>query len=320
MNILITGGAGFIGSHLCKRFLSEGHSVICLDNFITGSRKNVESVLENDKFKLIEHDISNPIILDEDIDWVLHFASLASPVHYMKYPIKTLKSGLNGTHNCLGIAKAKNAKFFLASTSEVYGDPLVHPQTEDYWGNVNPVGIRSCYDESKRGAEALTYAYMRKHDVDVRVIRIFNTYGPNMQINDGRVVSNFIVQALNNEDLTIYGDGLQTRSFCYVDDLVAGIRKLMEVDYKQPLNLGNPGEYTVADLAKMIIELIGANSKIKFELLPQDDPKRRRPDITKVKAMLGWEPQVPVQEGIKKTAEWFAEQLKIKKEKKEKVK
>ena len=310
MNILITGGAGFIGSHLCKKFLAQGHSVLCLDNLITGSKKNLESVINNSKFKFIEHDISKPITFEEDLDWVLHFASLASPVHYMRYPIKTLKSGLNGTHNCLGIAKAKNAKFFLASTSEVYGDPLVHPQTEDYWGNVNPVGIRSCYDESKRGAEALSYAYFRKHGVDIRVIRIFNTYGPNMQINDGRVVSNFIVKALKNEDLSIYGDGSQTRSFCYVDDLVEGIIKLMGTDYNQPVNLGNPGEFTVADLANITIELIGAESKVKFESLPQDDPKRRRPDITVAKKIMGWETKIPLREGIRKTSAWFAEQIK----------
>ena len=310
MNILITGGAGFIGSHLCKRFLSEGHSVICLDNFITGSRMNIESILDNHNFRLIEHDISNSIIINEDLDWVLHFASLASPVHYMNYPIKTLKSGLNGTYTCLGIAKAKKAKFFLASTSEVYGDPLVHPQSEEYWGNVNPIGIRSCYDESKRGAEALTYAYLRKHGVDVRVIRIFNTYGPNMQLNDGRVVSNFIVQALKNIDLTVYGDGTQTRSFCYVEDLVEGIRLLMDTDYKQPLNLGNSGEYTMSDLGKMVIELTNSKSHMKFEPLPQDDPKRRRPNISKAKEILGWEPKIPVQDGIKKTAEWFATQIK----------
>jgi Nucleoside-diphosphate-sugar epimerases len=219
MNVLVTGGAGFLGSHLCKRLLREGHSVTCLDNFITGSKDNISDLLNDPEFSLVEHDISRPICFAGHLDWVLHFASLASPVHYLKYPIKTLKSGLNGTHNCLGIAKQHNAKFFLASTSEIYGDPLVHPQKEDYWGNVNSIGVRSCYDESKRGAEALTYAYMREHNVDVRVIRIFNTYGPQMQIDDGRVVSNFIVQALKNKDVTIFGDGEQTRSFCYVDDL-----------------------------------------------------------------------------------------------------
>ncbi|MBI4845868.1 MAG: SDR family oxidoreductase [Candidatus Omnitrophica bacterium] len=309
MKILVTGGAGFLGSHLCKTFLKKGYSVICLDNFITGSRKNVEQIMNDPKFRLIEHDISNPIMLDENIDWVLHFASLASPVHYINHPIKTLKSGLLGTHNCLGIAKAKKAKFFLASTSEIYGDPLIHPQSEEYWGNVNPIGIRSCYDESKRGAEALTYAYMREHKVDVRTIRIFNTYGPNMQIDDGRVVSNFIVQALQEKGLTICGDGSQTRSFCYVDDLVRGIIKLMGVDYNQPLNLGNPGEYKVIDLARIIIELTRSKSSILFKPLPEDDPKRRRPDIMKAKQVLGWEPEIELREGLKKTVEWFKTQL-----------
>ncbi len=311
MNILITGGAGFLGSHLCRRFLKDGHSVSCLDNFITGSRDNIEGILDDPKFSLIEHDISKPICFAEKLDWVLHFASLASPVHYMKYPIKTLKSGLNGTHNCLGIAKSHNAKFFLASTSEIYGDPLVHPQPETYWGNVNSIGLRSCYDESKRGAEALTYAYMRKHGLDVRVIRIFNTYGPNMQFNDGRVVSNFIVQALQGKDLTIYGDGSQTRSFCYVDDLVDGITILMGKEYKQPVNLGNPAEYKVKDLASIIIELTKSKSKIKFEPLPQDDPKRRQPDITVAKKVLGWQPNVSLRDGLEKSVEWFAQGLEI---------
>ncbi|MFH2138257.1 MAG: UDP-glucuronic acid decarboxylase family protein [Candidatus Omnitrophota bacterium] len=312
MNILVTGGAGFLGSHLCKRFIEEGHSVICVDNFITGKKENIEELLANPKFSLVEHDISNSICFGEKLDWVFHFASIASPVFYLKYPIKTLKSGLNGTHNCLGIAKMHKAKFFLASTSEIYGDPLVHPQKEDYWGNVNSIGPRSCYDESKRGAEALTYAYMRSHDLDVRVIRIFNTYGPNMQIDDGRVVSNFIVQALKNRDLTIYGDGNQTRSFCYVDDLVEGILRLMNVDYNQPVNLGNPGEYKMIDLAEMVIKALGSKSKIKFEPLPQDDPKRRKPDISLAKKQLNWQPLIPVEQGIKKTAEYFAKQLKVK--------
>ncbi len=310
MKILITGGAGFLGSHLCRRFLRNGHSVVCLDNFITGSRNNIEELLNDPKFSLLEYDISNTIYFGEKLDWVLHFASLASPVHYMKFPIKTLKSGLNGTHNCLGIAKAHNAKFFLASTSEIYGDPLVHPQPETYWGNVNSIGPRSCYDESKRGAEALTYAYMRAHKLDVRVIRIFNTYGPNMQFNDGRVVSNFIVQALQGRDLTIFGDGFQTRSFCYVDDLVDGIENLMTKDYQQPINLGNPVEYKVIDLASTIIELTKSQSKIKFELLPEDDPKRRQPNISIATKVLGWQAQVSLREGLKKTIEWFAKGLK----------
>ena len=310
MNILVTGGAGFLGSHLCKRLLKDGHFVICLDNFITGSKDNISDILNDSNFNLIEYDISTPIYFGQRLDWVLHFASIASPVHYLKYPIKTLKSGLNGTYNSLGIAKKHSAKFFLASTSEIYGDPLVHPQKEEYWGNVNSIGVRSCYDESKRGAEALTYAYMREHNLDVRVIRIFNTYGPQMQINDGRVVSNFIVQALKNEDVTIFGDGAQTRSFCYVDDLIEGIIRLMDTDYKQPLNLGNPVECKVTDLAAMVIKCSGSKSKIVFKLLPQDDPKRRKPDITKAKKLLGWEPKVPVEEGIKRTTEWFAKKLK----------
>ncbi|MCG2713028.1 MAG: SDR family oxidoreductase [Candidatus Omnitrophica bacterium] len=314
MNILITGGAGFLGSHLCRRFLKDGHSVVCLDNFITGSRENIAGILDKPRFSLIEHDISQPICFAEKLDWVLHFASIASPVHYMKYPIKTLKSGLNGTHNCLGIAKAHKAKFFLASTSEIYGDPLVHPQQETYWGNVNSIGLRSCYDESKRAAEALTYAYMRSHNLDVRVIRIFNTYGPNMQFNDGRVVSSFIVQALRGNDLTIFGDGTHTRSFCYVDDLVEGALNLMSKDYQQPVNLGNPAEYKVLDLASIIIELTKSKSKIKFELLPQDDPKRRQPDITVAKKVLGWQPKVSLREGLEKSVKWFAERLKIENE------
>lgn len=313
MKILITGGAGFLGSHLCRRFLKDGHSVVCLDNFITGSRANIEELLYEPKFSLIEHDISNPICFAEKLDWVLHFASIASPEFYMKYPIKTLKSGLNGTHNCLGIAKAHNARFFLSSTSEVYGDPLIHPQPETYWGNVNSIGPRSCYDESKRGAEALTYAYKREHKLDVRVIRIFNTYGPNMQFDDGRVVSNFIVQALCGNDITIFGNGTHTRSFCYVDDLCEGILNLMANDYQQPVNLGNPTEHKVLELANIIIELTRSKSKIKFELLPEDDPKRRQPDITLAKKLLGWQPKVSLREGLEKTVEWFAKELKNKK-------
>jgi len=309
MNILITGGAGFIGSHLCKRLLDEGNSVICVDNFITGFRKNIKALESNPKFKLIEQDISNPLHIQEDIDWVLHFASLASPKHYLNYPIKTLKSGLLGTHNCLGIAKEKKAKFFLASTSEVYGDPLVHPQPEEYWGNVNSIGVRSCYDESKRGAEALTYAYMRQHNLDVRVVRIFNTYGPNMHPDDGRVVSNFIVQALKGEDITIYGQGRQSRSFCYVDDLVEGITKMMGVDYKLPLNLGNPREFKISELASLVLKATGSKSKIENLPLPEDDPKQRQPDISKVRKMTGWQPKVSLEQGLKKTIEYFKDKV-----------
>lgn len=310
MNILITGGAGFIGSHLCRKLLEQDNSVICVDNFITGSRENIKGLEVNPKFKLVEHDISNSLQIAEDVDWVLHFASLASPKHYLNYPIKTLKSGLLGTHNCLGIAKEKQAKFFIASTSEVYGDPLVHPQPEEYWGNVNSIGVRSCYDESKRGAEALAYAYFRQHNLDIRVVRIFNTYGPNMHPDDGRVVSNFIVQALKGEDLTIYGEGRQSRSFCYVDDLVSGILKMMEVDYKLPLNLGNPTEFTIGELANLVLKLIDSKSTIKYFPLPEDDPKQRQPDISKVKKMLGWQPLIPLEEGLEKTIAYFREKIK----------
>ncbi|MCK5288675.1 MAG: SDR family oxidoreductase [Candidatus Omnitrophica bacterium] len=311
MNILITGGSGFIGSHFCKKLIEKGNDIICVDNFITGAKDNVEGLLDNPKFKLIEHDISKPLFLKEDLDWVLHFASIASPKYYLREPIKTLKSGLLGTHNCLGIAKDKKAKFFLTSTSEIYGDPLVHPQPEEYWGNVNTIGVRSCYDESKRGAESLTYAYMRQHDVDVRVIRIFNTYGPNMQCDDGRVVSNFIVQALKGEDITLYGKGDQTRSFCYVDDLLEGIFKLMRYEYKMPLNLGNPFEFTILELVNLVLKLTNSKSGLKFLPLPDDDPKKRNPDITKAKKLLDWEPIISLEEGLKKTIEYFTKKLNL---------
>ncbi|MFH1772696.1 MAG: UDP-glucuronic acid decarboxylase family protein [Candidatus Omnitrophota bacterium] len=305
MRILLTGGAGFIGSHLCKKFIKTGATVTCVDNFITGSRDNISELIGSPKFKLVEHDISQPLYVTEDIDWVLHFASLASPKYYLTYPIKTLKSGLLGTHNCLGIAMAKGAKFLLASTSEVYGDPHVHPQIEEYWGNVSSTGVRSCYDESKRGAEALTYAYMRKHNLDIRVVRIFNTYGPNMQIDDGRVVSNFIIQALRSQALTVYGDGSQTRSFCYIDDLVQGIMTMMKIDYSKPLNLGNPSEFTMINLAELVIEMAKSSSKIQFSPLPQDDPKMRCPDITKAIKQLSWQPKFKLEDGLKKTIDYF---------------
>jgi nucleoside-diphosphate-sugar epimerase len=303
--ILITGGAGFIGSHLCRVLTERGDEVICLDNLITGFRKNIESLIDTGNFTFIEHDISQPFYPDQDIDWVFHFASLASPKHYLNYPIKTLKSGLLGTQNCLGIAKDKKAKLLLASTSEVYGDPAVHPQPESYWGNVSSIGPRSCYDESKRGAEALAYAYLRKHGIDIRVGRIFNTYGPNMHPDDGRVVSNFIIQSLAGDDLTIYGDGSQTRSFCYVDDLVKGLLKLTEIDYHQPVNLGNPAEFTIKELADLVLEKTHSGSKIKNLPLPEDDPKRRRPDISKAKELLGWQPTVSLEDGLAKTIDYF---------------
>ncbi len=309
MRILITGGAGFIGSHLCKKFIERGDSVICVDNFITGSEDNIGELEDNSRFELINHDISLPLYVNNDIDWVMHFASLASPLHYLRYPIKTLKSGLLGTHNCLGIARVKSARFFLASTSEVYGDPDVHPQIEEYRGNVNTIGPRSCYDESKRAAEAITYAYWRQHNLDVRVARFFNTYGPNMHPDDGRVVSNFIVQALRNKDLTVYGDGSQTRSFCYIDDLISGILGMMDVNYKQPLNLGNPSEFSIMELAKKVIDLVHSSSKIKLFPLPEDDPRKRQPDISKVKSLFGWCPGVSLEEGLSKTIEYFRGKL-----------
>lgn len=305
MNILITGGAGFIGSHLCKKFIEHGDFVICVDNFITGSKENVKELLSNKHFKLIEHDISKSLKTGEKLDWILHFASIASPKDYLAYPIKTLKSGLLGTYNCLGLAKAKNAKFLLASTSEIYGDPLIHPQQEEYWGNVNPTGVRSCYDESKRAAEALTYAYKRQHNLEVRVARIFNTFGPNMQVDDGRVVSNFIVQALRGQNLTIYGKGNQTRSFCYVDDLIKGIIRMTQVNYQLPLNLGNPAEFKIIELAKIILKLAASKSKIEFLPLPQDDPKKRKPDISKAKRILKWQPTINLKDGLAKTREYF---------------
>ena len=309
MNVLITGGAGFIGSHLCRKLLDEGSNVICVDNFITGAKKNIEELLYDVNFRFIEHDISQALYIKEDLDWVFHLASLASPKYYLGYPIKTLKSGLLGTHNCLGIAKGKKAKFLLASTSEIYGDPLVHPQPEEYWGNVNTVGVRSCYDESKRGAEALSYAYMRSHNLSIRVARIFNTYGPNMLADDGRVVSNFIVQALKGENITVYGEGNQTRSFCYIDDLVKGVLAMIKSDYMMPINLGNPDEFTILELANKIIKLTGSKSKIVYESLPEDDPRKRKPDITKAKKLLLWEPAIALEKGLEKTIDYFKKSL-----------
>ena len=306
MNFLVTGGAGFLGSHLCRRLLKASNRVICIDNLITGSLLNIKDIIKDKNFVFIKHDITKPIKVRGKLDWVMHFASPASPKDYLQHPIKTLKAGTLGTHNCLGIAKARKAKFFLASTSEVYGDPKVSPQPEEYWGNVNPIGPRSCYDEAKRAAEALTFAYYRQHKIPIHIIRIFNTYGPNMRIEDGRVVSNFIIQALRGKALAVYGRGDQTRSFCYVDDLIEGITRYLKVDYIGPLNLGSCFEFTVLGLAKKIILLTRSKSKIKFEPLPQDDPKQRRPDIRKARRLLGWQPKVRLEEGLNKTIAYFS--------------
>ncbi len=309
MRTLITGGAGFIGSHLCDRFIQEGHEVICLDNFITGNRDNVAHLLDHPKFRVIVHDISNPIEIPDLIDNVLHFASPASPVDYLEHPIPTMKVGALGTHVSLGLAKRHKARYFLASTSEIYGDPLVHPQTESYWGNVNTIGPRSVYDEAKRFAEAMTMAYHRQHKVDTHIIRIFNTYGPRMQLNDGRVVPNFMYQALRGEPMTIFGDGSQTRSFCYVSDLVEGIYRLLFKDYHEPVNLGNPSEVTIREFAEEIKALAGSKSEIVYRPLPQDDPKQRKPDIARARQVLGWEPVVDRAEGLKKTMAYFHERM-----------
>ena len=305
MKVLITGAAGFLGSHLTDRFLADGHSVIGVDNFITGHPDNIAHLAGNSRFSLMRHNISNYTAVDGPLDGVLHFASPASPIDYLEHPIQTLKVGSLGTHNALGIALAKKARFFLASTSEVYGDPLVHPQPESYWGNVNPIGPRGVYDEAKRFAEAMTMAYHRFHGVGTRIVRIFNTYGPRMRPRDGRVVSNFIVQAINNEPLTIYGDGSQTRSFCFVDDEIDGIYRLFNHGDSGPTNIGNPVEYTVKQLAEIVVELTGTASPIVYKPLPEDDPKVRQPDITRARTMLGWEPKVDVREGVRRTIEFF---------------
>ncbi len=303
--ILVTGGAGFLGSHLCDRLVAEGHDVLCLDNFFTGSKRNIRQLLGQPNFELIRHDLAQPIFLE--VDEIYNLACPASPIHYQYNPVKTIKTSVLGAIHMLGLTKRVKAKILQASTSEVYGDPTVHPQKEDYWGNVNTVGLRSCYDEGKRCAETLFFDYYRQNRVNIRVVRIFNTYGPRMHPNDGRVVSNFIVQALANRDITVFGDGTQTRSFCYVDDLLEGMIRMMNGpdDFTGPVNLGNPSEFSILELAEMIIKLTGSKSKIIFEVLPQDDPMQRQPDITLAKERLGWEPKLDLEEGLKRTIEYF---------------
>ncbi|HEX8475850.1 MAG TPA: UDP-glucuronic acid decarboxylase family protein [Pyrinomonadaceae bacterium] len=315
MRILVTGGAGFIGSHLCERLLNEGQEVICLDNFFTGRRENVMHLLDNRRFELLRHDVIEPILLE--VDQIYNLACPASPVHYQYNPVKTVKTSVMGMINMLGLAKRVRARIFQASTSEVYGDPEIHPQPETYWGNVNPIGIRSCYDEGKRIAETLMMDYHRQNKVDTRIARIFNTYGPRMLENDGRVVSNFIVQALRGEELTIYGTGEQTRSFCYVDDLVEGFIRLMNTEetpeslsINDPVNLGNPGEFTMRQLADEVAQACGADIKIRYCPLPQDDPRQRKPDITRAQQLLGWQPTVPLRDGLQRTVAYFAERIK----------
>ncbi len=303
--VLITGAAGFLGSHLCDRFIKEGFKVIGMDNLVTGDLRNIEHLFKLEDFEFYHHDVSRFIHIPGELDYILHFASPASPIDYLKIPIQTLKVGALGTHNCLGLAKAKGARMLVASTSEVYGDPMVHPQTEEYWGNVNPVGPRGVYDEAKRFMESITMAYHTFHGVETRIIRIFNTYGPRMRLNDGRALPAFIGQALRGEDLTVFGDGSQTRSFCYVDDLVEGIYRLLMSDYAQPVNVGNPVEISLKDFAEEIIKLTGTNQKIVYKPLPVDDPKQRRPDITKAKEILGWTPKVARAEGLAITYEYF---------------
>ena len=311
--VLITGAAGFLGSHLCDRFIKEDYCVIAMDNLITGDLKNIEHLFKLPNFEFYHHDVTRFINIPGELDYILHFASPASPIDYLKIPIQTLKVGAMGTHNCLGLAKTKNARMLVASTSEVYGDPLVHPQTEEYWGNVNPVGPRGVYDEAKRYMESITMAYHTFHNVDTRIVRIFNTYGSRMRLNDGRALPAFIGQALRGENLTVFGDGSQTRSFCYVDDLVEGIIRLMNTeteDIHLPVNIGNPGEFTMNELAREVEKIIGKKIKIKYMSLPQDDPKQRQPNIERAQKLLGWSPTIPLAEGLKKTVAYFAERIK----------
>ena len=308
---LITGGAGFLGSHLCDYLLDKGHEVICMDNLITGSLNNIKHI-KNEKFKFIKHNVTQFINLEGSLDYILHFASPASPIDYLKFPIPTLKVGALGTHNALGLAKKKNAVFLTASTSEVYGDPLIHPQEENYWGNVNPVGPRGVYDEAKRFAEAITMAYHRYHNIDTKIVRIFNTYGPRMRVNDGRAIPNFIKQALTGENLTAYGDGSQTRSFCYVSDLIDGIYRLLISDLNDPVNIGNPIEMTIKQMAEKILQATNSHSKVTYMPLPMDDPKIRQPNIGRAIKYLNWNPKVHLNEGLKTTIEYFKEQLNIK--------
>ncbi|SKC00258.1 UDP-glucuronic acid decarboxylase family protein [Dyadobacter psychrophilus] len=303
--VLITGAAGFLGSHLCERFLKEGMYVIGMDNLITGDMRNIEHLMPDPNFEFNHHDVTKFVHVPGELDYIMHFASPASPIDYLKIPIQTLKVGAMGTHNLLGLARVKKARFIIASTSEVYGDPLVHPQTEDYWGHVNPIGPRGCYDEAKRYQEAITMAYHRYHELETRIVRIFNTYGPRMRLNDGRVLPAFIGQALRGEDITVFGDGTQTRAFCYVDDLVEGIYRLLMSDYSLPVNIGNPSEITIGEFAEEIIKLTGTDQKVIYQPLPQDDPKQRQPDITLAKEILGWEPKVSREEGLRITYDYF---------------
>ncbi len=306
---VVTGGAGFLGSHLCDRLLAEGHQVVALDNLVTGSPDNIAHLAGNERFRFIRHNVSNFIFLAGAVDYVFHFASPASPIDYLELPIQTLKVGSLGTHNALGLAKAKQARFLLASTSEVYGDPLVHPQPESYWGNVNPIGPRGVYDEAKRFAEAMTMAYHRHHGVDTKIVRIFNTYGPRMRLHDGRVVPAFIRQALKGEPLTVFGDGNQTRSFCYVSDLIDGIYRLSQSDTHDPVNIGNPSEFTIRQFAEQVLAATGQQCEIEYKPLPVDDPKQRRPDITRARTLLGWEPKVKLADGLAKTIEYFRDRV-----------